>query len=123
MKIFGVLAVLMTGALGCSAANSVASALYGSTPAQHFHCVHLLTRAQFPLATRLADAGDAKQDPAPAQTSRAKCAEAVVNPVTGHAECMRPRGAAVDPPPQSAVPCTTHAPGGEKRGCPSKPPE
>jgi uncharacterized protein DUF2380 len=27
------------------------------------------------------------------------CEEAVVNPVSGHAECVRPRGAAVDPPP------------------------
>jgi hypothetical protein len=27
------------------------------------------------------------------------CEEAIVNPVSGHAECVRPRGAAVDPPP------------------------
>jgi hypothetical protein len=121
MKIVGVFAALMTGALGPGAVNCAATALQGSTPAQHLYCVHVLTRAQFPLATRLA--GTAKQEPAPAQTSRAKCAEAVVNPVTGHAECMRPRGAAVDPPPQSAVPCTTHTPGEQKRGCPSKQPE
>jgi hypothetical protein len=29
----------------------------------------------------------------------ALCEEAIVNPVSGHAECVRPRGAAVDPPP------------------------
>jgi hypothetical protein len=27
------------------------------------------------------------------------CEEAIVNPVSGHAECVRPRGAPVDPPP------------------------
>jgi hypothetical protein len=27
------------------------------------------------------------------------CEEAVVSPVTGYAECVRPRGAPVDPPP------------------------
>jgi hypothetical protein len=29
----------------------------------------------------------------------ALCEEAVVNPISGHAECVRPRGAPVDPPP------------------------
>jgi hypothetical protein len=29
----------------------------------------------------------------------ALCEEAIVNPVSGHAECVRPQGAAVDPPP------------------------
>jgi len=33
--------------------------------------------------------------PAPA----APCKEAIVNPVSGYAECVRPRGAPVDPPP------------------------
>lgn len=53
----------------------------------------------------------------------AKCKEAEVNPVTGHAECIRPRGAAVDPPPQSAVPCSTQHEAGAKRGCPQSPTE
>ena len=30
----------------------------------------------------------------------ALCKEAIVNPVSGHAECVRPLGAPVDPPPQ-----------------------
>src|ERR1700722_20631578 len=30
----------------------------------------------------------------------APCVEAIVNPVSGHAECVRPLGAPVDPPPQ-----------------------
>jgi hypothetical protein len=42
------------------------------------------------------------QEPTPGLAS-VKCEVAQVNPVTGHAECIRPRGAAVDPPPQSAV--------------------
>jgi hypothetical protein len=29
----------------------------------------------------------------------ALCKEAIVNPVSGHAECVRPLGAPVDPPP------------------------
>jgi len=29
----------------------------------------------------------------------AVCAEAIVNPISGYAECVRPRGAPVDPPP------------------------
>ena len=53
----------------------------------------------------------------------AKCEEAEVNPVTGHAECIRPRGAAVDPPPQSAVPCSGHYAAGAKHGCPQQPPK
>ncbi len=36
----------------------------------------------------------------------AKCLEAVVNPVTGFAFCVNPRGAPVAPPPVSALqPC------------------
>jgi len=31
--------------------------------------------------------------------SAAVCKEAIVSPVSGHAECVRPRGAPVDPPP------------------------
>jgi Protein of unknown function (DUF2380) len=36
---------------------------------------------------------------APAPTPAVPCKEAVVNPVSGHAECVRPPGAPVDPPP------------------------
>lgn len=59
------------------------------------------------------------QQPTPALPS-VKCEEAEVSPVTGHAECVRPRGAAVDSPPQSAVPCSGHHAAGDKRGCPGK---
>jgi hypothetical protein len=40
----------------------------------------------------------------------AKCLEAVVNPVTGFAFCVNPRGAPVDPPPVSSLqPCKPRA--------------
>ena len=41
----------------------------------------------------------------------AKCLKAVVNPVTGHAICVNPRGAPVEPPPPSAFnrPCKPRA--------------
>jgi hypothetical protein len=36
----------------------------------------------------------------------AKCLEAAVNPVTGYAYCINPRGAPVEPPPPSSLhPC------------------
>jgi hypothetical protein len=40
-----------------------------------------------------------------------KCLKAVVNPVTGHAICLEPKGAPVDPPPRSALqrPCPPRA--------------
>ena len=41
----------------------------------------------------------AASSPAPA-TARAKCREAVVSPVSGFAECVKPRGAPVAPPPK-----------------------
>jgi len=36
-----------------------------------------------------------------------KCRKALVNPVTGHAICIDPKGAPVDPPPREALqrPC------------------
>jgi hypothetical protein len=64
----------------------------------------------------------AAEAPAPSSKS-AQCQEAEVNPVTGHVECIRPRGAAVDPPPLSAVPCTTNYAAGAKSGCPQLPPK
>jgi hypothetical protein len=36
---------------------------------------------------------------ATAATPSGQCKEAIVNPVSGYAECVRPRGAPVDPPP------------------------
>jgi len=40
----------------------------------------------------------------------AKCLEAAVNPVSGHAVCINPRGAPVEPPPASALkPCKPRA--------------
>jgi hypothetical protein len=40
----------------------------------------------------------------------AKCLEAAVNPVTGFAFCINPRGAPVNPPPVSALhPCKPRA--------------
>jgi hypothetical protein len=40
----------------------------------------------------------------------AKCLEAAVNPVTGDAICVNPRGAAVEPPPKAVFqPCKPRA--------------
>lgn len=63
-----------------------------------------------PVAAQAADEGDdaAKQDPQSTEQAAApKCLEAAVNPVTGHAICIKPRGAPVDPPPAEALnkPC------------------
>jgi hypothetical protein len=45
----------------------------------------------------IAHAGDAPETPGAKPT--ALCKEAIVNPVSGHAECVKPLGAPVDPPP------------------------
>jgi hypothetical protein len=46
------------------------------------------------------------------QASVAPCKMAIVNPVSGNAECVEPRGAAVDPPPLRPAPteaaCSRH---------------
>lgn len=47
-------------------------------------------------ALRAADGTPLPKQPQPPAT----CKEAVVSPVSGHAECVNPRGAPVDPPPQ-----------------------
>ena len=41
----------------------------------------------------------------------AKCLKAAVNPVTGHAICLEPRGAPVDPPERTSIqrPCKPRA--------------
>lgn len=45
------------------------------------------------------------------QAAAPKCLQAAVNPVTGHAICVNPRGAPVDPPPAEALnkPCKPRA--------------
>lgn len=52
----------------------------------------------------------AKSTPQPAQAA-GKCLEAFVNPVTGYAFCVNPRGAPVDPPPRESLnrPCKPRA--------------
>jgi hypothetical protein len=51
------------------------------------------------LAAGLAAAADpADRTPGP------RCEIAVVNPVSNYAECVKPRGAHVDPPPKRAIP-------------------
>lgn len=51
-------------------------------------------------------------DVKPPLAPRARCEEAVVSPVSGYAECVKPRGAAVDPPPPRPPPspevCARH---------------
>jgi hypothetical protein len=44
-------------------------------------------------------AGCAESRPRTQPPTPGICEEAVVSPVTGYAECVRPRGAPVDPPP------------------------
>lgn len=42
----------------------------------------------------------------------ARCEVAIINPVSGFAECVKPRGAPVDPPPPRPAPtqeCAKHA--------------
>jgi hypothetical protein len=57
-----------------------------------------------PMATHAAD--NATETPSE-QTAPPKCLEAAVNPVTGYAICINPRGAPVEPPPAEALnkPC------------------
>ncbi len=45
-------------------------------------------------------AAEAPGEHSGAQPARAICQEAVVSPVSGYAECVKPRGAAVAPPPK-----------------------
>ncbi len=39
------------------------------------------------------------------QPAKPSCITAEVNPVTGHVLCIEPLGAAVEPPPEAALPC------------------
>lgn len=57
---------------------------------------------------------NAADDPAQhADTPVARCEVAVVNPVSGFAECVKPRGVPVEPPPAHPAPtpeeCQRHA--------------
>lgn len=49
--------------------------------------------------------------PGEAAAAPAKCLEAAVNPVTGSAYCVNPRGAPVEPPPRESLnrPCKPRA--------------
>jgi len=68
-----------------------------------------------PMAVNAAeDAGGAAKQAQPGEEQQAtapKCLQAAVNPVTGHAVCVNPRGAPVDPPPAEALnkPCRPRA--------------
>jgi|HubBroStandDraft_2_1064218.scaffolds.fasta_scaffold894092_2 hypothetical protein len=57
---------------------------------------------------------------APQPAAGQRCEIAVVNPVSNFAECVKPRGAHVDPPPKRATPseeeCRRH-PDLEVEGC------
>jgi hypothetical protein len=66
-----------------------------------------LTLWLLPMAAPSAEESAQSEDgSAPA----AKCLEAAVNPVTGDAVCVNPRGAPVEPPPKSAYqPCKPRA--------------
>jgi hypothetical protein len=56
------------------------------------------------------EAGESANQPAEDAAVPEKCLEAAVNPVTGFAVCINPRGAPVDPPPASAFkPCKPRA--------------
>ena len=77
--------------------------------------VALSVAVLLPMAARSEEksAPPAEQS-APASKSAeapAKCLKAAVNPVTGHAICLEPRGAPVDPPERTSLqrPCKPRA--------------
>ena len=56
-------------------------------------------------------------DPGQAQAAvPQKCLEALVNPVNGHAECVRPPGAPVEQPRREDFPCPIHSTGSDAGG-------
>jgi hypothetical protein len=122
MQKLGLVSVLLAGAVGMSAALPPAGTGRSPSQASSFHLLSARADEPFARSITLADAGAAANQASAGPPARAKCKEAVVSPVTGHADCVRPRGAAVDPPPRSAVPCARDVPGAEKRGCPEKAP-
>jgi hypothetical protein len=60
----------------------------------------MATLAAVLLLTAVAAAGEDGADKAPG----VRCEVAVVNPVSNYAECVKPRGAPVDPPPKRNAP-------------------
>lgn len=77
-----------------------------------------IAAAGMSLGAQAAEDGAAEDSPAqakqapPAETAAVqKCRKATVNPVTGHAICVDPRGAPVGPPPAEALnkPCRKRA--------------
>jgi hypothetical protein len=66
--------------------------------------IGLASSVCLPMATHAAD--NATETPGE-QAAPPKCLEAAVNPVTGYAVCVNPRGAPVEPPPAEALnkPC------------------
>jgi hypothetical protein len=62
-----------------------------------------------------AQSADQPVQPDEAAAAPPKCLKAVVNPVTGYAICVEPRGAPVDPPPTASFnrPCKPRAHDGE----------
>jgi hypothetical protein len=68
-----------------------------------------------PVAAQSAEeTAEPAKEPAQSSESAAtppKCLKAAVNPVTGHAICLEPKGAPVDPPERSALqrPCKPRA--------------
>lgn len=65
-------------------------------------------------------------DTAPAQgkpASPPKCLEALVSPVSGHAECVRPFGAPVEQIRRADLPCQLHSSssGASGQGCADEP--
>jgi hypothetical protein len=123
MQNLGLIGALLVGAFGISPAHSPATVQDASMPWTFLHFMRAPPRGTSARANGVAAAGAEENKPPAGQNSPAKCQEAVVSPVTGHADCVRPRGAAVDPPPQSAVLCSKDVSGAEKRGCPSKHPQ
>jgi hypothetical protein len=123
MQNLGLIGVLLVGPFGISPAHSPATAQDASMPWTFLHFMRAPPRGTSAQANGVAATGAEKNEPPAGQNFPAKSQEAVVSPVTGHADCVRPRGAAVDPPPQSAVPCSKDVPGAEKRACPSKHPQ
>lgn len=58
----------------------------------------------------VAQSAEKSAQSAEVSATSAKCLEAAVNPVTGHAVCINPRGAPVEPPSASALnPCKPRA--------------
>ncbi len=58
-------------------------------------------------------------DPGQSQSKAAapqKCLEALVNPVSGHAECVRPVGAPVEQPRREDLPCAMRSTSSEADG-------